>query len=819
MIFQSFFYTMQGNHPFPYQERLAQQAWPELLSVPTGLGKTAAVVGSWLFKRLIKDPETPIRLIYCLPMRVLVEQTWRESQLWIDAVRPIFEQHGMTSPSVHLLMGGEADDRWMRNPEQHAIIIGTQDMLLSRALLRGYGMSRYQWPIHFALLHNDALWIFDEVQLMGTGLTTACQLEGLRRRLGCARPGRSLWMSATLDKNWLNTVDLRPYLGAFTECSLESDDQLQPVVKKRLAAAKTVHPTAVVLTMDNSKQEGRLYLDTLARAVAEAHRIGTTTLVILNRVSRAQGLWQQLPQYLASEVETLLIHGRFRPFERRDLENKLRQAVPAAGRVVVATQAVEAGVDMTSATLFTELAPCSSLVQRFGRCNRYGEESSADIYWIDITVDKTDELLPYTQEELTQARDYVRLLSSASPGQLSLLHGRSRGGMCVRLRDLMELFHTDPDLSGFDVDIAPFVRDGGVPGVGVYWRAFDGLPANEIAAPRQEELCSVSLGQLRRFLEENGVNKDAEKIQPHAYSAYFWDSLAGNWQPVARLEQLYPGMTLLVRATAGGYDAQRGFWPEGKKGVEVVPLNLKKTQSKEESYGGDPLSYVEGRSGFVTLADHLDKAVAEGEELGRFFKLDEETFSALVAALRWHDAGKGHPVFQRSMTQGASLEGVWAKSPFLGRHERPHFRHELASMLAWLAQEGGVPQGGEDWKNLVAYLIVAHHGKVRMGLRALPEELEPLDGERRRFARGIWEGDELPILSLGAGVMTQAVSLSLALMEIGTGIYGPSWSTRTQRLLERLGPFRLAWLESLVRIADWRASADVDRFGELSDGA
>ena len=36
------------------------------------------------------------------------------------------------------------------------ILIGTQDMLLSRALMRGYGMSRYQWPVHFALLHNDA---------------------------------------------------------------------------------------------------------------------------------------------------------------------------------------------------------------------------------------------------------------------------------------------------------------------------------------------------------------------------------------------------------------------------------------------------------------------------------------------------------------------------------------------------------------------------------------------------------------------------------------------------------------------------------------
>ena len=54
----------------------------------------------------------------------------------------------------------------MRQPEDSAVIIGTQDMLISRALMRGYGSSRFHWPIDFALLHWDAQWVFDEVQLM-----------------------------------------------------------------------------------------------------------------------------------------------------------------------------------------------------------------------------------------------------------------------------------------------------------------------------------------------------------------------------------------------------------------------------------------------------------------------------------------------------------------------------------------------------------------------------------------------------------------------------------------------------------------------------
>ncbi len=55
------------------------------------------------------------------------------------------------------LWGGEESGDWDMHPEKEAILIGTQDMLVSRALNRGYGMSRYRWPMHFGLLNNDAL--------------------------------------------------------------------------------------------------------------------------------------------------------------------------------------------------------------------------------------------------------------------------------------------------------------------------------------------------------------------------------------------------------------------------------------------------------------------------------------------------------------------------------------------------------------------------------------------------------------------------------------------------------------------------------------
>jgi CRISPR-associated endonuclease/helicase Cas3 len=121
-------------------------------------------------------------------------------------------------------------------------------------------------------------------------------------------------------------------------------------------------------------------------------------------------------------------------------------------------------------------------------------------------------------------------------------------------------------------------------------------------------------------------------------------------------------------------------------------------------------------------------------------------------------------------------------------------------MLAWI--EHGAGRANRD---LVAYLIAAHHGKLRMGLRALPGEQEPDDPDTTRFARGIHEGDTLPEVDV-EGRRFAPTTLRLDMMELGEGSQGPSWTERTHRLLEELGPFRLAWLEMLVRIADWRAS-------------
>ena len=66
---------------------------------------------------------------------------------------------------VFVLMGGVDSRHWMDSPERPSVVVGTQDMLLSRAIMRGYASSRVLWPVEFALLHEDVQWVFDEVQL------------------------------------------------------------------------------------------------------------------------------------------------------------------------------------------------------------------------------------------------------------------------------------------------------------------------------------------------------------------------------------------------------------------------------------------------------------------------------------------------------------------------------------------------------------------------------------------------------------------------------------------------------------------------------
>ena len=839
------FVDVVGKRPYAWQRDLADGDWPEVLIAPTGSGKTAGVTLAWMNRRLRHHDSTPRRLVWCLPMRTLVDQTCDEVRRWVQRVRGSgIDPDGLLpqAQDVRVLMGGVDSGDWLETPERPAIIVGTQDMLLSRALMRGYASSRALWPMEFAILHQDTQWVFDEVQLMGAGRATSAQLEAFRRHealrathdgRAAGRDCRSMWISATLEQEWLKTVDhSAPTRILRVDPTAENDSRLRELAQ----APRHLH-RAEVAPQSNSVPHQNGYLAGLAQSVVGGHRTGFMTLVIVNQVKRAQGLYERVRKLLAAREkpapELALLHSRFRPQDREREMARISDTDDQSDIIVIATQAVEAGVDISSAVMFTELAPWASMVQRFGRANRRAEvKGGAQVYWIDLLgglqgddkkiAKQADAVsMPYNADDLREARDMLQALTDVAPMHLPRPGHIDPPRRVIRRKDLDDLFDTDSDLTGFDVDISPYVRDAEDTDIRVFWRELPVI-GDEPPKPVARELCAVPIGQARKWIQTT---------RKATGTAFFvrdpqWRRREGvaesnppGWVPFR--EAPWPGLTLLADVRAGGYRDDLGFTGDRRhKPLAVDPSEVHERMAasglagESDGHDEDPRS-ASGHP--VSLADHLRHVTHEVSGLCEALGLDEATRELLVRAARWHDLGKAHDVFQDTMRGGLDGRSDWegvllAKTVKRNlRHKRAYFRHELVSALAFLAHE--------DWSreaDLAAFLIAAHHGKVRMNLRALPKESAPTEPERTaaRFARGVWEGDVLPPFDLGADERWSGGGLTLSVMELGWDeATRESWTERTRELLARFGPFELAWLETLLRVADWRASAK-----EASDG-
>jgi CRISPR-associated endonuclease/helicase Cas3 len=238
-----------------------------------------------------------------------------------------------------------------------------------------------------------------------------------------------------------------------------------------------------------------------------------------------------------------------------------------------------------------------------------------------------------------------------------------------------------------------------------------------------------------------------------------------------------------------------------------VPVVTVTPDRPAEALQADPLSLVDGR--WVPLDEHL--ADVERETRMLLDALDPAGIPqaqriAAVLAARYHDLGKAHPVFDASLRRASADPGgpgPWAKSPGRGllRHQPPHFRHELVSALLTLDPELGLVDGVAE-PDLVTYLVLAHHGKVRVSVRGRPDE--PPDR-----ILGVTEGDSTLAATLPDGTGVPARTLTLDPTRLGAD----GLTARALRLRDRadVGPFRLAFLEAVVRAADWIASASYDR--------
>ncbi|MEQ1565286.1 MAG: DEAD/DEAH box helicase [Myxococcota bacterium] len=827
MEFESFFRQVTGHPagPHPWQLRLGQDpvARDRLIRIPTGQGKTAGVVTTWLYHRVHRaDRSWPTRLVFVLPMRVLVEQTHAEVARWLAATPGV---------AVHLLMGGRCEDEYALDPDRPAVLVGTQDMLLSRALMRGYAAGRARWPVDFGLLHRDALWVLDEVQQMDVGLATSAQLSAFRG--DGLRPSRSWWMSATLQSAWFSTVDFAPRVAPlWGERTKVADPERSGGlwdVRKPVSRSLPAEPADLV------------------QLLQARHAPGTVTLVVVNRVDRAVELHKVLRK-AKHPADLRLVHSRFRGHERRSwVTDFLRRdtPIPPEGRVIVATQVVEAGVDLSARLLVTDLAPWPSLVQRFGRCARYAAETG-DIVVVGAPPADDAAAAPYDAASVRAASDALDGLPDGSPATLEQYEpGLSDETLAalypyapthvLRRPDLQDLFDTTADLAGADLDVSRFVRSGEERDVTVFWRSIGGPPDAELQ-PHRDELCPVPVAVARKWLDKA--------------DAWRWSYPDGAWIRLDALAQsrLVPGTVLLVDAKHGGYDPERGFDRSSARPVGVVPPAPQSPAARAfdagaEGENSDALSALEA---WKTVGFHGREVGEQAAGLAETLQLPADLRRLLVLAGRWHDHGKAHPAFQSAIRADRRQErfghprGDLAKAPDdawippVQRHPKG-FRHELASGLALieLVRRAAPTHAGllGPWTDLIApsapdlvghplaeelaaltadeldlvlWLVLTHHGKVRCAL--LPSPGDP-DGR----IRGVADGDEVPAVDLAGpdGAPQPAPQLTLRLDLAALGLsdrYGPSWADRVSRLRQKWGEFDLAFLEAVFRAADVRAS-------------
>lgn len=872
--FKNWFEQTTKHPPYNWQEELAAavECRNRCIRIPTGLGKTLAVLATWVWHRLVRQDESwPVRLVLVLPMRVLVEQTEETVRGFLDRLGLLWDGSGQHDGrvGVHLLMGGEDAGDWHLHPEHSAVLVGTQDMLLSRALNRGYACPRGRWPMEYALLNQDTLWVMDEVQLMDVGLITSVQLQAFRDRdrTKAIRPSFSWWMSATLQRDWFHTADTGWMLDE------PSDSPLRVPPTERSSGPWLIRKQLEIREIPRNDQRAFAELVLRAHEGLPASPCGRITLVVCNTVPWAMAVHDQLTKMLAkgdSPPAVHLVHSRFRGCERERWSREFlarRFCGPDANRIIVSTQVVEAGVDISAGALVTELAPWPSLVQRLGRCARYGGEGKATI--VDRQLAEK-QCLPYTPDQLAAARQALAQLGEA--GILALEEFEE--GLATTAPELLrrlypyeythlltpkeneELFDTGADLTGADLDIARFIRSGEERDVLVFWAA---VPAGEqppaSLAPSRQALCRVPIGEVDGWLFKPGTRTDAWR----------WDYLTDEWAAL-RKGDAYPGLTICVAATMGGYDPLQGWTGKPtKKPVPVFEDTASSAAGNDRAEGREDYSRNEY---WKTIATHGAEVLNELRFLWAGLPIPAEWRRALELAALLHDWGKAHPVFRACMAdipdslQSASLakapSWVAPKDLFAGSGEhgpRPGFRHELASALAlfellrwadpWhdallgpfreyfaagiLQPPPDTPRpslsaplatlfGGlsADEFDLAIYLVCAHHGKIRGSWQNTPKdqdfpwEREELTGEGQPL-RGVREGDSLPLCMVGTpgGKLLELPPIQLHLDPATAGLsarYGKSWGERIHALVGRIGPYQLAFLEELLRVADVRAS-------------
>ena len=411
--FERTFRALTGHSPFPWQARLfkhlSNSDLPDAVDIPTGLGKTS-VMGIWLLARAA-GAKLPRRLVYVVDRRAVVDQATDFAEEIRKALQnePDLEQVraglklGDRPLAISTLRGQHRDNReWLADPAAPAIIVGTVDMVGSRLLFEGYGVSRKMRPYAAGLMGCDTLVLLDEAHLSqpferllktiekeqqasaadNAKASRGC-FAGTRANVCVPPPFRVLSLSATLG----NDTESAP---AF---SIDGTDRNDETVSKRLNASKTLR----IMDLDDAKELDEVLAEQawhlMDKQAGTAKGKPVRMLIYCNRRMDAEKVADHLRKRAkdeAPETTVILFVGGRRIYEREEAAEKLREhGFVASGATdantpvfLVSTSAGEVGVDLDADHMVCDLVPWERMVQRLGRVNRRGE-GAAQVLVVD----------------------------------------------------------------------------------------------------------------------------------------------------------------------------------------------------------------------------------------------------------------------------------------------------------------------------------------------------------------------------------------------------------------------------------------------------
>jgi len=850
--FESFFEACHGTPAYRWQRDLAEQVyrdrrWPPAVDLPTGTGKTSAIdIALYLLARAAHEDrpgDFPRRIFLVVDRRVLVDQAWARGKHLLRRItedarlHPVCEALASLGPdapvSIRLRGACPSDRRWATSPDQVLLVAATVDQVGSRLLLRGYGVSPSMRPVEAGLVGQDALILLDEAHLAGPFLGTLSRVDELEPVRGLPHRRQVVPISATLATGITGAFRLPNDLLRPEEPDAPEDRPLH----RRLFAKKR-------LSWSESPPE------TLLRDLNDR----PTVLVVANTVATARRFYRKLVRTsgLAGrrsrgiERVPFLVTGRMRPVDRQritdEIEGRLAERLPT---LVVSTQCIEAGVDWDFDALITECASWDALVQRLGRLNRTGREEQCPAHVVPAQRTfrypryaegkPADNLCPIYLEREKATAEWLAELGECdvAPGALPDPPPdaiRPPGRAPLLLPEYLDLWSQNrADGPGYDV--ATFVHGQTEDRqVQVVWRDLDLEADGELLQPLLKALPPSSLeaaplpiGEFRNWAAGREVV-----------------ALLGEPE-LRRAEDIGPGATVVVPLDYGGIADHRTFDPTSSHRVEDVSATaLREHRQLEyemhEAPRIDDESSVEEQvrawlgesperarlagwdwidlghrwlfvsrlptdteeddgSSFrrraVALERHLNGVEQRTRATARRLGLPEDLSEDLALAARLHDLGKLDDRFQRLCERstggeplGKSALSWWARQRRAAVSDYPRGeRHEALSVE--LMHRHGLHRHAHD-PELVEHLVASHHGWARPFTRV---------AQGRATIR-----DSLFGLDLRGSVAHEEAARAPA---------------RFARMQRRYGWLGLAWLESIVRLADHRQSEAEER-GEIS---